>query len=171
MAKIKAENKKTNAQIRIYCDIARCVGCKSCEIACAVAHSQEKNVFLAIREEPRPKKRVFVQVTKEGSYPLQCRHCDEPACVLACMSAAITRDERTGMVTIDKDRCVGCGMCIMSCPFGALIMDKDKKVSLKCDFCIETAEPACVQACPTGCLFLGTLEEFKERIGRSKEKK
>ena len=154
---------------RLFCILETCLGCKSCEIACAVEHSKSKNIFAALKEKPVPKQRIFLQVSKEGPYPLQCRHCDEPACVLACMSAAISKDEDTGIVTIDKEKCVGCGMCIMSCPFGALIMDKDNKVSLKCDLCIESGEPACVKACPTGSLFFGTLEEFKKEVKKKKK--
>jgi len=161
-------DKKKEETKRIYCILETCLGCKSCEIACAVEHSQSKDIFKSLKEETAPKKRVFMQHSGEGPYPLQCRHCDEPLCLLACMSAAITKDAATGVVTIDQDKCVGCGMCIMSCPFGALIMDKDRKVSLKCDLCIESGEPACVRACPTGSLFFGTLEEFKKK---SKDKK
>lgn len=156
------KNLVTNCK-KIYCDLTRCVGCKSCEIACALEYSQSKNIFLAVKEKPLPKQRIFLQVSKDGPYPLQCRHCDEPACVLACMSVAIVKDTDTGVVTIDKEKCVGCGMCSMSCPFGALIMDKDKEASHKCDLCIELGEPECVKACPTKSLFFGTLEEFREK--------
>ncbi len=157
---------------RLFCILETCLGCKSCELACAVEQSKAKNIFLAVKEKPLPKQRVFLQRSKDGPYPLQCRHCDEPVCVLACMSAAIKKDTKTGIVTIDKDKCVGCGMCIMSCPFGALIMDKDEKVSLKCDLCVESGEPACVKACPTKSLFFGTLEEFiKEKDKKTKKVK
>lgn len=110
-----------------------------------------------------PKQRIFLQVSKGKPYPLQCRHCDEPACALACMSAAIIKDEKTGVVALNEKKCVGCGMCVMSCPFGALIIDKNEKVSLKCGLCAESGEPACVTACPTKSLFFGTWEEFKKK--------
>ena len=167
----QTQKKKRAKGVRIYCDLSTCVACKTCEIACAVEHSKTKNVFTAAREDPVPKHRVFLQSAKGGPYPLQCRHCEEPECVLACMSGAIQKDPDSGIVTIDKEKCVGCGMCVMSCPFGALVIDKDKKVSLKCDLCIESDEPACVKACPTGSLFLGTLEEFKQKSKKPKVKK
>lgn len=164
---------------RLFCNLETCLGCRSCEIACAVEHSEHKNLFLAIEERPLPKQRIFIQSAPAGKeqgtpagqiefkpYPLQCRHCDEPACVLACMSAAIHKDEETGIVTIDEDRCVGCGMCIMACPFGALIMDGERRVSLRCDHCVESKEPACVKACPTKSLFFGELEEFKAQLAK-----
>jgi len=161
---------------RIYCNLDTCIGCKSCELACAIEHSKSKDLFLAIREEPLPRRRIQVQSSlSKGTraptaaieyipYPLQCRHCDEPLCVLACMSAAIHKDEVTGTVIIDEDKCVGCGMCMMVCPFGALVMDKERKVALRCGHCIESDEPACVKACPTKSLLFGELEEFEAKL-------
>lgn len=161
---------------KLFCHLEKCLGCKSCELACAVGHSKSKNLYSAVKEKPLPKQRMFVQscllaekvtvsqpggVSRRWFYPLQCRHCEEPTCLYACMSAAISKDSENGVVSIDKNRCVGCGMCIMSCPFGALIMDKDEKITLKCDLCFEKDELACVAACPTKSLFFGTLEEFK----------
>lgn len=179
---------------KLFCYLENCLGCKSCELACAVEHSKSKELYSAITEKPLPRQRIFVQsctalqktevnaaphakewgfmrggvnqnqgggVYRQGSYPLQCRHCEEPACMYACMSAAISKDSEKGVVSIDKNRCVGCGMCIMSCPFGALIMDKDEKITLKCDLCFEKGEPACRAACPTKSLFFGTVEEFR----------
>jgi len=80
------------------------------------------------------------------------------------MSAAIHKDEATGTVIIDEDKCVGCGMCIMACPFGALAMDKERKVALRCDHCIESDEPVCIKACPTKSLLFGELEEFEAKL-------
>jgi carbon-monoxide dehydrogenase iron sulfur subunit len=49
--------KKKTKDIKIYCDISKCVGCRSCEIACAVEHSKSKDIFTAIKEVPLPKKK------------------------------------------------------------------------------------------------------------------
>lgn len=62
------------------------------------------------------------------------------------------RDEKTGVVIVDQDRCVGCWTCIMVCPFGAVASGRDKKVAYKCDACHEEEEAACVVGCPTGAL-------------------
>lgn len=161
---------------KLFCYLEKCLGCKSCELACAVEHSKSKELYSAVKEKPLPRQRIFVQgcsvseksaaakpggIYRRDSYPLQCRHCEEPSCVSACMSAAISKDSESGVVIINEKKCVGCGICIMSCPFGALTMYKDKKISLKCDLCFEKGEPACAAACPTKSLFFGTAEEFR----------
>jgi carbon-monoxide dehydrogenase iron sulfur subunit len=80
------------------------------------------------------------------------------------MSGAMNKDRNTGKVTHNKERCVGCWMCIMVCPFGALSSDKKEKIVFKCDLCPDRDIPACVLACPTKALFMGTEEEFKRKI-------
>ncbi len=148
----------------IFIDISRCTACKSCEIACAVAHSKNKNLFEAIFEKPAPRKRVYVEPANSHSYPSRCMHCKDAPCVIACPNGAMHRDESTGIVLVNQDRCMGCMMCAMVCPFGAVTLDNDGKKAVKCDFCFERQEegklPACVQACPTGSLSFGELEEM-----------
>ncbi|MFH1440632.1 MAG: 4Fe-4S dicluster domain-containing protein [Candidatus Omnitrophota bacterium] len=156
-------NKKTK-DIKIYCDISKCVGCKSCEIACAVEHSQSKDIFKAIKEKSLPKKRVQAQAVNGKVISLHCQHCELAPCVHACMSGALSKDEETGATLQDTDKCVGCWMCVMTCPFGAIIRDKENHVAVKCDLCPDREDYACVVACPTGALFVGTEEEFKKKI-------
>lgn len=45
------------------------------------------------------------------TFPLQCRHCEDPRCIQACMSGAMSKDSGSGLVANDPDRCVGCWMC------------------------------------------------------------
>ena len=146
----------------VFVNMERCLGCKSCELACAVEHSRSKSLFVALSEIPLPKKRVFVEYGDGKKVPLQCRHCREAPCVDACMSGALKWDSQTNLVTHDREKCVGCWMCIMVCPFGVIGREKDSKVALKCDRCYGRDEPACVEACPTGALLYATLEEAEK---------
>ena len=149
---------------KIYCDIKKCLGCGSCEIACAVEHSKSRQLNEAIAEVVLPIKRRKAQFIVQGvAFSTGCHHCEDAACVAACMSGAMYKDKKTGCTGHDKDRCVGCWMCIMSCPFGALTRQKEEKVVVKCDLCPDRDVPACVESCPTGALFMGTFEEFKEK--------
>lgn len=154
---------------RIFVDIDKCLGCRSCEIACAVEHSVSKDLFRAIQEDPLPKPRADVQQDiRRSSFPLQCRHCEEPYCVDACISGAIRKDPETGLVISDEEKCVGCWMCVMVCPWGVIrparvfIRGEEKKAALSCDLCQGREVPACVEACPTGCLHFEEMEEFRK---------
>lgn len=136
----------------LYYDVKKCLGCKSCEVACAVSHSSAKDLFKGLKEEilSLPRKKVYRWQDK--NFPLSCRHCEDPKCVDACMAAALSYDQEKGMVAHDKERCVGCWMCVMVCPYGAIRPDKKAKAPVRCDKCKDEKEPACVLACPTGAI-------------------
>lgn len=161
-------SKKKNREVKVYCDMTRCVGCRSCEIACAVEHSQSKSIFSAVREEPRPKKRVKTQSIGEKILSLHCQHCADAPCIKACMSGALTKDEDSGATLHAQDKCVGCWMCVMVCPFGAIVQDVEKHLAVKCDLCPDREEFACVAACPTGALFAGTKKEFEKKLKKKR---
>lgn len=152
----------------IFVRYERCLGCRSCELACATAHSQSRDFLTAIWEEPAPKKRLFVDRFTAGeiNIPMVCRHCTEAYCINACITGVMHRRE-DGIVTNlgSPQRCVGCWMCVMACPYG--VIRPDNKVAIKCDReCLdETGTPACVAACPTKALVYATAEEF-DRLRR-----
>ena len=163
----------------IFIDIEKCTACKSCEIACAIQHSSSKDLFSAIFETPAPIKRVHVEKAFSFSYPVKCMHCADAACIAACPTGAMQRDQEFGRVDVNLDKCMGCWMCAMVCPFGAITADYAMKVARKCDFCLDRLKdgrkPACVEACPTHALTFGETEElFKtqrilsaERVARA----
>ena len=157
---------------RLFVDVERCLSCRSCEIACAVEHSNSKELFSSLKEEPKPRPRTKVERdTKLQTFPLQCRHCEEPYCIDACISGAVSKDPETGLVLLDEDKCVGCWMCVMVCPFGVIRPAKEKKIALRCDLCQDKEIPACVAACPTRALFFGELEDFKKKLLERKNSK
>ncbi|MCK4245191.1 MAG: 4Fe-4S dicluster domain-containing protein [Candidatus Omnitrophica bacterium] len=157
---------------RLFVDVERCLSCRSCEIACAVEHSQSKDLFSSLKEEPGPRSRTKVERdTKLQTFPLQCRHCEEPYCIDACISGAVSKDPETGLVILDEDKCVGCWMCVMVCPFGVIRPAKEKKIALRCDLCQDNEIPACVAACPTKALFFGELKDFKKKLLERKDTK
>ncbi|MEZ4483429.1 MAG: 4Fe-4S dicluster domain-containing protein [Syntrophotaleaceae bacterium] len=136
-------------------DIARCTGCKNCELACIVAHSPNQNLQQAYREGGAEalRSRCKVGLTADRNlFPQHCRHCEDPQCVQACMSGALAKNA-DGYVVCDSETCIGCFMCVMSCPFGfARPSTSGKRLMLKCDGCRDKDCMACVAACPTGCL-------------------
>jgi carbon-monoxide dehydrogenase iron sulfur subunit len=144
----KVENRNKPGRILIREEY--CMGCKLCEVNCLVQHSKTKNIIKAYKTEfPRPKPGVIVEENGYVSFALQCRHCDDAPCLEACMTSAMHRDKDTGAVICDTDKCVGCWMCIMVCPYGAIARNTEgKKVASKCDLCKGESVPVCVKNCP-----------------------
>jgi Fe-S-cluster-containing hydrogenase component 2 len=101
-----------------------------------------------------PNKAAVRVVKCEGkglNVPVVCQQCEEPACAALCPVQAIARDTDTGALIVDGDLCVGCQMCVVACPFGAIVLDGDRRRAVKCDLCGD-AEPWCVRFCEPGAL-------------------
>lgn len=144
----------------IFVRYERCTGCRSCELACAVSHTAARDLFGALLGGERPQKRLFVDQVGQVKAPAVCRHCEEAPCVAVCPTGAMHRRE-DGVNVVALHRCIGCWMCAMACPFGAVSRGEGK--AIKCDReCLdEEGIPACVRACPTGALVFQTVEEFE----------
>lgn len=151
---------------RIYVNEEYCIGCRLCEIHCLTAHSTSKKIIKAFKEEaPRALSRLLVEEEGPLSFAMQCRHCTEASCVEACITGAMYRDEETGTVQCDEDRCVGCWTCIMVCPYGAIQRNLvGTKAASKCDLCYDSETPACAAHCPNEALVYEEEEVFLQRI-------
>lgn len=151
----------------------RCIGCKQCEAACAVAHSQTKNLFLAVFESPAPKPRIHAEpgLVMNTAFPNKCRHCDPAPCVGVCPTSALHRPtDHPDIVMVNAHKCIACGMCAMVCPFGVItyyplaVAPERPIVAVKCDHCIERQRlnliPACVESCKAGALEFGEINDL-----------
>jgi carbon-monoxide dehydrogenase iron sulfur subunit len=147
----------------IVVKVDRCVGCKSCEIACAVEHSRSKVLIEAIHEHPAPEARICVEQGNGFATPLQCRQCEDAPCFAICPTHALHRTDRLSPVEIDHELCIGCQLCVLACPFGVIRLDEDSHAIVKCDQCAENLHrgnfPACVISCPTGALEFKNINE------------
>ena len=149
----------------------RCVGCRSCEMACIHHHLGEtsdspQNRPMAVSRvkvecgildrttqaygDPDD---VWVRGNLRKTFVILCQHCDEPQCVSACIAGALTKDS-DGAVRHHPELCVGCLMCIMACPYGAMYRDPVGKTVVKCDLCGGKEVPSCVESCKVGALYL-----------------
>lgn len=148
-----------------------CMGCKSCEIACAVEHSKTKSIYTAPFETPPPIARIRILAVDNYYVPMRCQHCKDAPCMAVCPTSAISRTE-DGFVVLNQQKCIGCLMCATACPFGHPKIDSYTRTVVKCDFCYERIHkgvlPACVEACPTSALRFGTLDELMEKIAAEK---
>lgn len=134
-------------------DRKKCVGCKNCELACIMVHNKNPFQSMFDKSGETVQARNKVEMDAEGNlFPEFCRHCDEPSCVEACISGALTKGE-DGLVVCDENICIGCFMCVMSCPYGmARPNASNNKHMVKCDGCRGRESMACVDACPQRCL-------------------
>jgi len=148
----------------IFVRLERCMGCRSCEMACAVEHSRSKSLYAAASERPVPVRLLFVERAEGRNVPMICRHCEDAPCVAVCRTGALVQDPLTGVVERIEENCIGCWMCAMICPYGVVGRRTEVRMAVKCDRCKDRDLPACVQACPTGALVYATQREFMEMM-------
>ena len=146
------------ARLGFVLDLAGCIGCKACQVACKDKHDLADTVLW---------RKVAAVESGVHAYfmSIACMHCEAPICVEVCPSKAMQqRDD--GVVFIDGERCVGCRYCAWACPYAAPQFDAATGVMTKCDLCRDHLEvgrkPACVEACPMRVL---TLEEVADPRG------
>ncbi|MFH0846480.1 MAG: 4Fe-4S dicluster domain-containing protein [Chloroflexota bacterium] len=172
-------------------DTSKCMGCRGCQVACKQWNQlpAEATVNTGSYENPpttKPNtytKVAFKEVVEGGSVKWlfrkeQCMHCTDAACVNSCPVDAQGRNEY-GLTEIDKDKCIGCGLCAQVCPFQMPKISEATKKASKCWVCLdrisEGMEPACAKACPTDAISFGDREEMlalgRNKVAASKDKK
>ena len=166
----------------VLVDIPNCIGCRKCEFACQQAAGfdvppiesfDDKSVFEAHRR-PHPASYTTVNRFAKANDPekpvyvkANCLHCNDPACVSACLVGAL-RKEPNGTVTYDAWKCMGCRYCMVACPFQIPTYDYDNALTpqvRKCTFCFDKISqdggvPACVKICPNDALIFGKREHL-----------
>ena len=135
---------------RVYVNEKWCLGCHLCEYYCAFASSNEKDMARALKDI-RISPRIRIEEMDGISFAVSCRHCSETLCVKGCITGAMTKKD--GVITIKKDKCIGCYTCILCCPYGAVSPSEDGAIQ-KCELCIKTNSgvPKCVEGCPNGAI-------------------
>jgi carbon-monoxide dehydrogenase iron sulfur subunit len=124
--------------LMIYPD--RCTGCHDCELACSFFHDGEFR--------PHTSRIHVYSWEMEGfSMPTTCVQCEDAPCVAVCPTGAMYEDPGGNRVAWDEAKCIGCRMCTLACPFGAVVFETDKRRIIKCDLC--DGQPECVKICPT----------------------
>jgi formate dehydrogenase iron-sulfur subunit len=161
-----------------FIDTTTCIGCKACEVAC-----QEWNDLPIVKTEQAGSYQTmptlnanFWNLIKFHEQELpddglawlmrkdQCMHCDDPGCLKACPAPGAIVQYENGIVDVNADRCIGCGLCATGCPFDVPRFNPKTGKMAKCTLCVDRVqvglEPACIKACPTGCLQFGTKDEM-----------
>jgi len=106
-------------------------------------------------------------ITKAFFVPKLCNQCEKPACVQVCPVGA-TFQTLDGVVLVDRKWCIGCGYCVMACPYGVRFFHPVHKTAEKCTFCYHRIskglKSACVQACPFGARQMGNLKDPSDPV-------
>jgi formate dehydrogenase iron-sulfur subunit len=136
-------------QYRFTFDMNACIGCHSCEVACAEQNGLP--VDTAWRRVGEIEGGTYPE-TKRFYLSMACNHCLDPACLEGCPTNAYEKLPN-GVVQHHADDCIGCQYCTWNCPYSVPVFQPDRKIVTKCDMCLprlgEGLAPACVGACPT----------------------
>jgi len=138
-------------------DEEACSGCMLCVLGCAIACTEEADAG-------RSRIRVYAGAEEGRFVPLTCQQCEDAFCTEACPTKACHREDETGIVVIDEERCIGCRTCIVACPFGAPSFDEKAGVTVKCDCC--NGDPQCVRLCEPGAISFVAVDESSLRKRR-----
>lgn len=108
-------------------------------------------------------------IAKAFFVPKLCNQCDNPPCVQVCPVGA-TYQTAEGVVLVDRSWCIGCGYCVMGCPYGVRFFHPEHHVAEKCNFCYHRISKgmnsACVDACPFGARRIGNLKDPDDPVTR-----
>ncbi len=166
-------------------DITRCVGCRKCEQACnevngLPAPDVKFNDLTILDAKRRPDEKTYTVVNRYYTgriderdrlvptfVKIQCMHCQDPACVSACITGAMTKNEN-GAVHYDADKCIGCRYCMVACPFEIPAYEYHDPITpkvRKCTLCFERiskegGKPGCAAICPTEAILFGKRKDI-----------
>lgn len=176
-------------------DLHRCFGCQTCAAACKVAnnlpielvYNRVKTVGGASTDTATG---TFPNCTL-SFLPVQCQHCEKPACLAVCPTGATSKDDETGIVSVDSELCIGCESCIEACPYEGVrtLISSEPEYYLdvvvgeydapphkagtveKCTFCKNLIDrgdvPACMQLCPGRARYWGDLDDPESDISKA----
>ncbi len=171
----------TGKKLGLVIDLDTCVGCHACVTACKGWNTENYGAPLsdtdAYGSDPVGTflNRIHsyeVQPSGGGCsqtvhFPKSCLHCEDAPCVTVCPTGASYKRQEDGIVLVNEDHCIGCGLCAWACPYGAREMDLAAGVMKKCTLCVdriynenlpeEDRVPACVRTCPAGARHFGDL--------------
>jgi len=153
------KNQADRKSLRV--DYTKCTGCHLCEIACSLFNQGICNPALS--------KICVVSWEEASDFPMVCQQCDDAPCAAVCPAEARSRNEQTGAIDVDPEKCIGCRMCIYECPFGAILAQEQEETTTNCSLC--EGDPRCVKVCDTEAIrFIPQSEESSALFEEAKEK-
>ena len=147
-------------------DPTRCIDCRACLVACRAENHVPLN-HTRIWVYDQGVQGTFPNLSQQF-VPYNCMHCDEPPCVEACPSQATYKRPEDGIVVIDQEACIGCGLCVQACPYHVRYLNPETGKADKCNACLQRVErgeaPACVATCGGGARLFGDLNDPESTV-------
>ncbi len=175
-------------------DTKYCIGCQCCAVACRIENNLPNEtwwnrVMTVGGDTPESPVRTG-QGLKMSFLPVACQHCENPACVKVCPVGATYKDEETGVVRQDYEKCIGCRMCMSACPYNGVrsfnweepqhavdhavgdvdVPEHQKHVVEKCTLCYHRLargeEPACIEPCAARVRTFGDFDDPNSEVSK-----
>ena len=166
------------AKYSMIIDLSRCNGCYNCFLACkdeycgndyppySLSQPMTGHFWMRLIERERgeyPKVKV-------AYIPVPCMHCEKATCIEMSRDGAVYRRD-DGIVIIDPEKAAGQREIVDACPYRVICWNEEKNIPQKCTFCVHLLdkgwkEPRCVEACPTGALVFGDLEDPDREVSK-----
>ncbi len=179
----------TGKKLGLAIDLDSCVGCHACVVNCKEWNTSHYGAPLsdqnAYGSEPSGTflNRVHsYEISAEDEvarliyFPKSCLHCEDAPCVTVCPTGASLKRGEDGIVLVNEDDCMGCGLCAWACPYGARELDAAAGVMKKCTLCVdriynenlpeEDRVPACVRTCPAGARHFGDFADPESAVSK-----
>ncbi|MEZ5871194.1 MAG: 4Fe-4S dicluster domain-containing protein [Nitratireductor sp.] len=176
-------------KLGLVIDLDICVGCHACVVNCKEWNTGGYGAPLADADaygshpEGAWLNRIHsFEVTPANApaqivhFPKSCLHCEDAPCVTVCPTGASYKRSEDGIVLVEEDKCIGCGLCAWACPYGAREMDPLANVMKKCTLCVdriynenlakEDQVPACVRTCPANARHFGDLGDSGSEVSK-----
>ncbi|TVQ59565.1 MAG: 4Fe-4S dicluster domain-containing protein, partial [Rhodobacteraceae bacterium] len=178
----------TAKKLGLVIDLDTCVGCHACAVSCKEWNTSNYGAPLSDQDPYGDASgawlnRVHTYQAKPADappqivhFPRSCLHCDDAPCVTVCPTGASYKRAEDGIVLVNEDACMGCGLCAWACPYGAREMDMAAGVMKKCTLCVdriyndnlpeEDRVPACVRTCPAEARHFGDLADPESAVSK-----
>ena len=179
----------TKKKLGLVIDLDTCVGCHACVVSCKEWNTGGYGAPPADQDAYGDNpvgawlNRVHTYALSPPDaaaqivhFPKSCLHCEDAPCVTVCPTGASFKRSEDGIVLVDEEMCIGCGLCAWACPYGAREMDPVEKVMKKCTLCVDRIyndnlpevdrEPVCVRSCPSKARHFGDLSDPESDVSK-----
>lgn len=165
------------ARYGLVVDVEKCTGCHSCFLACKDEFTGNDYLPISVGQPKNGHKWLNLKEVEQGFgtkikvdyIPIMCQHCEDAPCIAVSNGAIYRRED--GIVIIDPEKAKGCKEIVNACPYGAIFWNQEKNLPQKCTMCAHMLDngekmPRCVEACPTGALVFGDLDDKNSEISK-----